>query len=107
MTRKLKPKGIIPKVTALVLTTALLGQVLASSVYAGDTLPYTGESAKGVNQPYQHGYTAAQILNWTPESDIYGELLRAHVPLQPRNEAFAATQAYPELNPDTQLFTMS
>ncbi|MDQ0724514.1 hypothetical protein QF049_005775 [Paenibacillus sp. W4I10] len=38
MTRKLKPKGLIPKVTAMVLTTALLGQVVASSVYAGDTL---------------------------------------------------------------------
>lgn len=107
MTRKLKPKALIPKVTAMILTTALLGQVVASSVYAGDTLPYTGESAKGVNQPYQHGYTSAQILNWTPESDIHGDLLRAHVPLQPRNEAFAATQAYPELSPDTQLFTMS
>lgn len=89
MTRKLKAKGIIPKVTAMVLTTALLGQVVASSVYAGDTLPYTGESAKGVNQPYQHGYTSAQILNWTPESDIHGDLLRAHVPLRPVMKRFA------------------
>lgn len=46
MTRKHKPKGLIPKVTAMVLTSALLGQVIATSVYAGDTLPYTGDSAK-------------------------------------------------------------
>ena len=25
------------------------------SVFAGDTLPYLGDSAKGENQPYQHG----------------------------------------------------
>lgn len=107
MTRKkLSPKRM-SKVTVLTLTAALLSQLVAAAAFAGDTLPYEGISAKGDNQPYQHGYTSAQIMDWTPESDIYGDLLRARVPLQPRNTAFAPTQANPELSPDTQLFTMS
>jgi len=107
MNRQAQRKKWLPKATAMVLASALLIPAGAPSVLAGDTLPYTGESAKGPNQPYQHGYTSAQILDWTPESDIYGELLRARVPLQPRNDPFAATQAYPDLSPETQLMTMS
>jgi endo-beta-N-acetylglucosaminidase D len=93
--------------TALILSAALLSQLSVTPALAGDTLPYEGISAKGENQPYQHGYTSAQIMDWTPESDIYGDLLRARVPLQPRNAPFAPTQANPELSPDTQMFTMS
>ncbi|MFB5673828.1 endo-beta-N-acetylglucosaminidase [Paenibacillus terreus] len=107
MTRKKLSTKRIPKMTALALSAALLGQLSAAPALAGDTLPYEGISAKGENQPYQHGYTSAQIMDWTPESDIYGDLLRARVPLQPRNAPFASTQANPELSPDTQMFTMS
>lgn len=107
MTRKKLTNKCMPKMTALALSAALLSQLSAAPVLAGDTLPYEGISAKGENQPYQHGYTSAQIMDWTPESDIYGELLRARVPLQPRNTPFAPTQASPELSPDTQMFTMS
>ncbi|MDP4097327.1 endo-beta-N-acetylglucosaminidase [Paenibacillus sp. P96] len=107
MTRKRLNNKRMPKMTALALSAVLLSQLSATPALAGDTLPYEGISAKGENQPYQHGYTSAQIMDWTPESDIYGELLRARVPLQPRNAAFAPTQASPELSPDTQMFTMS
>lgn len=95
------------KWTALVLTSVLLSQTLSPSVYAGDTLPYEGESAKGPNQPYQHGYASSHILDWTPTKDVYGDMLRARVPLQQRNSSFAATQAQPALSPDTQMFTLS
>ncbi|MGG4501610.1 endo-beta-N-acetylglucosaminidase [Paenibacillus polymyxa] len=95
------------KWTALVLTSVLFSQTLSPSVYAGDTLPYKGESAKGPNQPYQHGYASSHILDWTPTQDVYGDMLRARVPLQQRNSPFAATQAQPALSPDTQMFTLS
>lgn len=107
MTRKRLSNKRLPKVTALALSTLLLSQLTVTPALAGDTLPYEGISAKGENQPYQHGYTSGQIMDWTPESDIYGDLLRARVPLQPRNAAFAPTQANPELSADTQMFTMS
>ncbi len=76
-------------------------------VYAGDTYPYIGESAKGENQPYQHGYRVEDIMDWSPETDPYGELLRARVPLQERNETFAATQANPGLSDQAQYLTLT
>ena len=74
---------------------------------ASDTLPYLGESARGENQPYQHGYRAEDLLDWSPETDPWGDMLRAEVPLQDRNAALAATQANPELSPETQWFTLA
>ncbi|MGD6940991.1 endo-beta-N-acetylglucosaminidase [Cytobacillus gottheilii] len=79
----------------------------SSTALAGDTLPYTGSSATGVNQPTQHGYTANEIIHWDPKKDKYAEMLRARVPLQERNEAFAPTQANPELSPETQMFNLA
>ena len=43
----------------------------------------------------------------SPETDPYGELLRAQVPLQDRNAALAATQANPELLSDAQYLTLT
>ncbi|MCI5924753.1 MAG: discoidin domain-containing protein [Oscillospiraceae bacterium] len=77
------------------------------SVFAGDTLPYLGDSAKGENQPYQHGYRGEDLLAWSPETDPYAELLRAQIPLQNRNAAFAATQADPNLSADPEYFTLT
>lgn len=79
----------------------------AVPVSASDTLPYLGESARGENQPYQHGYRAEDFLSWNPAKDPYAEYLRAKVPLQERNEAFAPTQANPNLSPETQWFTLA
>ncbi|MEU6720811.1 hypothetical protein ABZ897_55950 [Nonomuraea sp. NPDC046802] len=39
---------------------------------ASDTLPWTGESAAGANQPNQHGYS--DLLRWNPADDAYAEL---------------------------------
>ena len=90
---------------------ALLAVLMAASsapfAMAADTLPYIGESAKGENQPYQHGYRAEDFLDWSPETDPWGDMLRAEVPLQNRNEAFAATQANPNLSPETEYFALS
>jgi endo-beta-N-acetylglucosaminidase D len=79
----------------------------STTALAGDTLPYTGDSSTGVSQPTQHGYTANDIIEWNPETDKFAEMLRAKVPLQERNEAFTATQANPELSPETQMFNLA
>ena len=90
---------------------AFLALVMAASsapfAMAGDTYPYVGESAKGENQPYQHGYRVEDITNWSPETDPYADLLRAEVPLQDRNAALAATQANPDLLPEAQYLTLT
>ena len=87
-------------ITAGVSTPALVAK-------ASDTLPYLGESARGENQPYQHGYRAEDFLDWSPETDPYSEYMRAQIPLQNRNEAFASTQANPDLSSETQWFTLA
>ncbi|MNS19428.1 Glycosyl hydrolase family 85 [compost metagenome] len=107
MKRSTIHKVFSSKTTVLALTSAMFISSFASIAQAGDTLPYQGESAKGANQPYQHGYTSSNIIDWTPESDVYGDMLRARVPLQKRIGSFSATQAYPKLSPKTQNFTLS
>ena len=81
-----------------------------STVYAGgDTLPpREGEQGyKGENQPVYHGHRATDILNWTPETDEFSDFMRAQVPLQERNEAFAATQANPQLDQEVASLALS
>lgn len=98
-----KKKTLIVTISALF----TLQASFSSTALAGDTLPYTGSSATGLNQPIQHGYTANDILEWEPETDKDAEMLRSRVPLQERNQAFAATQANPALSPDTQMFNLA
>lgn len=64
--------------------TAVLLATAAVPAVATDTLPWTGSAAKGANQPFQHGYSAADLLSWSPRSDLFGELTRSRVPLQQR-----------------------
>ena len=104
--RNEKLKRIVATAIATTITTGLMYS-FPEVAYAGDTLPYEGESAKGENQPYAHGYRVYDIKEWSPETDIFGEYMRAQVPLQIRNEAFAATQANPELDPTTEFFSLS
>ena len=93
---------------ATVAAVAVLAIVLTvASVSASDTLPWPGAAAKGANQPYQHGYTSADLLRWTPESDLFGDLTRARVPLQSRIAALRATQADPRLDPAVQNLTLA
>lgn len=89
---------------SLIVTSAIC---VPMNVYASDTLPYLGDSAKGTNQAYAHGYRTVDLKNWTPETDPYSQLMRARIPLQTRNGAFSATQANPKLNSQTQMFTLA
>lgn len=89
---------------SLIVTSAISGTI---NVHASDTLPYLGESAKGTNQAYGHGYRTVDLKNWTPETDPYSQFMRARIPLQTRNGAFSATQANKKLNSDTQMFTLA
>ncbi len=95
------------RIVAAALAMAITASTITTTVYAGDTYPYVGEAAKGENQPYQHGYRVEDIVDWSPETDPYAELLKAEVPLQNRNEAFAATQANPSLSADPQYLTLT
>ena len=42
--------------------------------------------------PWKHGYRFVDILNFDPENDPWGEEMVASVPLQERNDTFAATR---------------
>jgi len=89
-------------ITACVLTLS----TFPHHVFAGDSMPPTGDATFGKNQPMTHGYRAVDIESWSPETDPNSERLRAYVPLQERNNAFAATQANPKLNPETEFFNL-
>lgn len=80
---------------------------LAITAEAGVSLPPAGNAKKGINQPFQHGYRVIDIENWNLENDTYAEMLRSHVPLQERIEPLAATQANPNLNPETSLTNLN
>lgn len=94
-------------VTSLLAATLIATGMQPQLAFAGVTLPLTGESAKGENQPFQHGYRAIDIENWTPETDSYAELLRAKVPMQERIEPFAPTQANPKLETGASLTNLN
>ncbi len=86
---------------------AMVLSLCPTIAFAGDTLPYTGESALGENEPTSHGYRAEDLLTWDPATDPDAELLRARVPLQNRIEAVAATQANPQLNPEVEYLNLA
>ena len=86
---------------------AMVVSLCPTIAFAGDTLPYRGESALADNEPTSHGYRAEDLLSWDPATDPDAELLRARVPLQNRIEAVAATQANPSLNPEVKYLTLA
>jgi endo-beta-N-acetylglucosaminidase D len=91
----------------------LLAVVPAAS--ATDTMPWGGqyadtahpEQAAGPNQPYQHGYTGLDIMNWNPAADKDSQYLRSRVPMQARIAANSATQKNPNLPADTEMFNLA
>ncbi|WP_245251022.1 endo-beta-N-acetylglucosaminidase [Paenibacillus turicensis] len=103
---RVKPKYATKYATITVVVT-MLTALLAPTALAGDTWPFKGESAHGVNQPSVHGYTSNHIANWSPQTDPDAELLRSRVPLQQRISPFAATQANPSLTPSTQMMMVA
>ncbi len=58
-------------------------------------------------EPWKHGYRLVDVLNWSPETDNYAEELRAHVPLQERNDPLAATQANPSLKSEALVYNVA
>nr|WP_246096490.1 hypothetical protein [Paenibacillus sinopodophylli] len=96
------------KKIALVTAISLIGTLsLAGTVSAGDTWPFTGASAPGINQPNVHGYTSGQIANWSSTTDPDAPSLRSRVPLQSRNAPFTATQANPSLSSNPKMITVA
>lgn len=93
--------------TTLALALAMTLSTFSTTILAGDALPLQGEAARGQNQATMHGYRVNDILDWSPETDPYAEEMRAHVPLQERNDAFAKTQANPNLNSKTEFFNLN
>ena len=92
----------------------VLSSVLAmSSLFTGMTAmagpmseEFLGDGARAKAQPHFSGYRVLQMKNWSEETDPYADMMRARVPLQERNEAFAATQANPELASDAEVMLM-
>ena len=82
-----------------IITSTLIAAMMVSNapaLLAADSKPPIGAQEIGSIQPRFSGYRVADIENWSPETDPYAKSLRASIPLQNRNEAFAATQANPE-----------
>ena len=97
----------LKKPISWLLVFAMVLTLCPTVAFAGDTLPYTGESALAGNEPTSHGYRAEDLLSWDPATDPDAELLRARVPLQERIAPVAATQANPTLDPQVEYLTLA
>ncbi|MDF0479894.1 hypothetical protein OL233_06270 [Vagococcus sp. PNs007] len=64
-------------------------------------------SAKGPNQPYFHGFSAQQLLNWSPETDKTAKYFRSETPLAARNKTYRETQAQPAIAHQAEVITLS
>ena len=95
-------------IVSLMLASAMALPGVGTAFAGGDTLPpREGEQGyKGEHQPSAHGYNRSNILNWSPETDGYGDFMQSKVPLQERNEAFTATQANPLLDQEVQSLSL-
>ncbi|QQM67248.1 endo-beta-N-acetylglucosaminidase [Actinomyces weissii] len=89
---------------AAVLALSIAG--IASTASAADSFPPTGDQALGSAQPRFAGYRVQDIRDWSPQSDPFAADLRAEVPLQPRVQAPAQTQANPGLDGKAQVMLM-
>lgn len=97
-----------PLAVSMLMTTVMPYAVLADDVMTDEGASYTETAEVSMAyEPWAHGYRFADIKNWSPETDEYASQLRARVPLQDRNEAFAATQANPGLTMDAQVYNVS
>ena len=85
---------------------ALGAGTLTSTATAADSFPPSGDQALGSAQPRFAGYRVQDIRDWSPPSDPFAEDLRAEVPLQPRVQAPAQTQAKPSLDGKAEVMLM-
>ena len=79
---------------------------LAAPALANDSWPFI-DAPIGQNEPNQSGYHANDVFRWCPDSDPHAPYLRSRVPRQERIEAFAPTQANPDLPPQVQVFNLA
>ena len=84
--RKMRRALSVALSAALAVSSVLPG--LTAKAAGGTKVMPTGEHALGTAQPRFPGYRIKDILNWSPETDPYADMLRARVPLQERNEQF-------------------
>ncbi|MEV0266969.1 hypothetical protein AB0I49_37300 [Streptomyces sp. NPDC050617] len=95
---------------------AMLGAAGVTVGLAGQAGPFAAAAAaadgppapdRAPHQPFMHGYDAAALKRWSPESDPHARYLRSRVPLAERIAPFAATQANPKLATAPQLMNLS
>lgn len=59
----------LKRLLSFVLVIAMVVSLCPTIAFAGDTLPYQGESALADNEPTSHGYRAEDLLSWDPATD--------------------------------------
>ncbi len=104
-------KDNVKRLLAFVLAAVMLVSVCPTLGVCAAAASSGAEEAQGETsnsyEPWKHGYRLVDVLNWSPETDNYGEELRARVPLQERNEPFTATQANPNLKSEAQVYNVA
>ncbi len=98
-------KKILSWTLAGAMSLTMLPGVGAHAEEAGQ--PEEAGVASTTFEPWKHGYRFVDILNFDPASDPYAEEMVAKIPLQKRNDTFAATQANPDLSDDSKLYVIS
>lgn len=100
-------KRLLAWILALVMVVSVgSGFSVSAAGTDGDAETIQGETSD-TYEPWKHGYRFVDLLNWDPETDNYADELQAQVPLQERNEPFAATQANPNLKSEALVYNVA
>ena len=102
--RKLKKKRFLSAALSAALVFSSVA-ALIPGVSAQEAAP--GKTAEETYRPWKHGYRITDVLNWSPETDRYSDLMGNKVPLQERIDTFAPTQANPNLSDKTKLYNIT
>ena len=98
-------KDLLKRLGSFLMAAVLVLSTFIGAIPHADADSWPNDTASA--EPTFAGYRVKDIENWSPETDPYAEFVRASVPLQNRNEAFAATQAKPNLTTDAQVMNMT
>ena len=104
---KKRRKRLLALCMAAAVSTSLFSGMSFVQASEGDSSETTETDSSLSYEPWAHGYRFVDILNWNPDYDDYSDEMQARVPLQERNEDFAATQADPSLSTDVQIYAIS
>ena len=96
----IKSLSVFKKMSFLLVLAVLLTVVWIPVVPASAATP------KGAHQPFLHGYSPAQLSNWSPATDTYAKYLRSRVPMATRIAPFVSTQAHPALSSGPKLISL-